>query len=265
MTTSLPAAPRAVAFRVAARAWWPIGIGAIVTTSSLTLITMVFLAIDGFRLPTTDTALDREGLVSDREVRIESIEVTGFHVGNQYARRVHYTFATPGGERAAGHAYQWPGVRELREGGTAALEVLPDDESVHRLRGTVRALSSLWLPELAGWVLLPAAFLLLVWLRQVWRVLVLLRHGEARTFVLESCAPAKGVNPPQLKVRYRFTAADGTPAEGGHWVGRSTPLGLLLQQAAAGTQPTGACVVHDPVDPARNRLLAISDCTSVQA
>lgn len=265
MSAILPAAPRAVSFRVAARAWWPLGIGAIVTASSLTLITLVFLAVDGFRLPMADAALDRQALVSDRDVRVESIEVTGFHVGNQYARRVHYTFATPGGDRSAGFAYQWPGVRELREGGTAALEVLPDDESVHRLRGTARALSSLWLPALAGWALLPAAFLLLLWLRQAWRVLVLLRNGEARTFLLESCDVATGVNPPHFKVRYRFTAADGTPSLGAHWVGRNTPLGRVLEQAAPGTEPTGACVVHDPVDPARNRLLAFADCASVRA
>lgn len=265
MTTTLPAAPRQVHFRVAARAWWPLGIGAIVTASSLVLITMVFLAVDGFRMPMADTALDRDAFVADRDVRVESIEVTGFHVGSSYARRVHYSYATPRGDRAEGFAYQWPGVRELREGGTAALEVLPDDESVHRLRGTVRALSSLWLPALAGWVLLPAAFLLLVWLRQAWRVMVLLRNGEARPFVVESCAKTQGVNPPQLKVHYRFTATDGTPASGNHWVGRNTPLGRLLEQATPGSQPTGACVVHDPVDPARNRLLALADCAAVQA
>lgn len=265
MSTPLPPAPRDVPFRVAAQAWWPFGLGVGITAGVLLLLVVVFLAIDGFRLPTTDTALDRDAFVSDRDVRVESIERTGFRVNSTHVHRVHYTFTGTDGTRVGGHSYQWPGPRELREGGTAAVELLPGDESVHRLRGTVHAMSSLWLPTLMGWVLLPALFLLLLWFRRAWRTAVLLRQGEARPFEVESCAVVQGVNPPRLRVRYRFTAADGTQHEGGHWVPRNAPLGRLLEQAAAGSRPQGACVVHDPVDPSRNRLLAFADCASVQA
>ncbi len=265
MSTILPPAPRSVPFRVAAQAWWPFGLGVGITVGVLLLVTVVFLAMDGFRLPTTDTALDREAHVSDRDVRVESVEQTGFRVNSTQLHRVHYTFAGPDGTRVGGHSYQLPGPRELREGGTAAVELLPGDESVHRLRGTFRAMSSLWLPTLMGWVVLPALFLLLLWIRRAWRTAVLLRQGEARPFELVSCALLHGVNPPRLKVRYRFTAADGMQHEGGHWVPRNAALGKLLEQAAAGSMPQGAFVVHDPVDPARNRLLALADCASVQA
>lgn len=265
MSALLPPAPRSVPFRVAAQAWWPFGLGVGITAGVLALLVVAFLAIDGFRLPMTDAALDRDALVSDRDVRVESIERTGLRVNNTHLHRVHYTFTGSDGTRLGGHSYQWPGPRELREGGTAAVELLPGDESAHRLRGTVRAMSSLWLPTLMGWVLLPALFLLLLWFRRAWRTAVLLRQGEARPFEVVSCTVVQGVNPPRLRVRYRFTAADGTPHEGGHWVPRNGALGRLLDGAAAGSRPQGACVAHDPLDPARNRLLAFADCASVQA
>jgi len=265
VSTLLPPAPREVPFRVAAQAWWPLGLGVGITAGVLVVIVVVFLAIDGFRLPTTDAALDRDAFVSDREVRVESIERSGFRVNSTHVHRVQYTFTGADGTRVSGHSYQWPGPRELREGGTAAVELLPGDESVHRLRGTVHAMSTLWLPTLMGWALLPALFLLLLWFRRAWRTAVLLRQGEARPFEVESCAVVKGVNPPRLRVRYRFRAADGTQHEGGHWVPRNGALGRLLDGAAAGSSPEGACVVHDPIDPARNRLIAVADCASVQA
>jgi hypothetical protein len=256
--TDFPAAPRRVRLRAACRLWWPFGLAVGLIWLLTTLAALALLAADGFCLPFSDWALDRQAVVAARPAAVESSEPTSTHLVSQSVHRVRYSFDLGDGSRT-GLCYTL-GPR-LMQGQDAAVEYLPEDRDLHRLRGSVRAESALWAPWL-GWIWLPLTFLLGFWGSRVYRLRVLLRNGRAAEALLVAASRTGIVNPPQLKVRYRFADGAGGEHEGRHWVRAGSPLGRRIAGLQPGDPIPGSAVVYDEADPDKNRLCAREDASA---
>lgn len=248
----LPNPPRNPRLRACLSLWWPFGLVVAALWLALTVIALVLLAQDGFRLPTRDMQLDGSSVTLPDAAEITAIDDAGAHLGSRALQAVSYR-ATVDGDLYRGTSFAWSGG--FRVGGRAGLQMLPGDHRVQRLDGGVLALSSTWMPWFAGWIWLPLCAVLGFWLVRVYRLRVMLRQGPEAAAELLEAAPRRYVNPPQLLVRYRFTAG-GNPVEGWRWLRLDSPLARRLQQLPLPAAAADVAVVYEELAPAHHRLLA---------
>lgn len=249
----LPPPPRTVPLRTALSLWWPFGLTVGAVWLVLSVLALVLLAQDGFRLPTVDLQIADSQRTDFGVAEIVGLEPTGIHLGSRQLERAQYR-ATVDGRRFEGHSYGWSGTFEL--GGKAGLDMLREDVGVQRLHGGFHAIASTWMPWFGGWIWLPLSLLLGFWLARVYRLRVLLRNGKAAAAELLAATPRRLSNPAQLAVRYRFVAADGQVRLGWRWLRLSSPLAQRLLQAAPQTLLADAAVVYAESAPQQHRLVA---------
>lgn len=250
--TVLPHPPRPIRLRTALSLWWPLGLTVVAAWLALTVIGLLMLAQDGFRLPTRDLQLDGNAQTVADAAEVTAIESTGTHMGGRQLEQVHYR-ALVDGRDYRGSSFAWAGA--FKVGMHAALDMLPEDHQVQRLNGSMAAVSSAWMPWFAGWIWLPLCVLIGFWLTRAYRLRVFLRNGPEAAAELLEASPRRYVNPPQLYVRYRFTADDGQHLEGWQWLRLNSPLAQRLQGLPLPAVVPDAAVVYEELVPVRNRLL----------
>jgi hypothetical protein len=250
-----PEPPRRVRLCAAAALWWPFGLTVAAALLAVTVLMLVILAQDGFRMPFADWRLDAEGVVGST-ARVLAVRATGSHFGSQVVHEVDYSFDPGDGNVLRNTCYTLG--RRYEPGAEVAVEYLPGDHAVLRLRRSSRAESALWAPFLLPFWL--GLFLLTgFWWSRVYRLRVMLRHGPAAPATLVMATPMRGVHPPQLRVRYEFTTSAGSRQQGRHWVRKSGLLGRRLQGLQPGAAIPDAAAVYDEARPARSRLVVAED------
>jgi len=152
-----PARPRTVRLRAAAALWWPFGLVTGAAFALVTIAIVVLLAIGGGGLPFADARLDANPALAAHDARVTAVEPTSFHCGARAVDVVHYDYQLADTGSGSDVCYAWSGT--FATGQPAALELLADAPAIHRLRRSNRALSSFWLPDLAGFLWLPLAAL----------------------------------------------------------------------------------------------------------
>lgn len=254
---TVPDPPRRVRLRTAAATWWPLGVATGTLWAILTVLFLVMLAWDGFRMPMGDWALDRDGTAAAAPAQVTAVAATSTRYFSRRVHRVHYRFVRDDGTPVDERCYTL-GSR-YRPGQSAAMEYLPDAPHLRRLRDSMRAESALWHPLfLAIW--LPVSLLLAFWGSRVYRTLVLLRNGRAAPAELVQARPTRLISsPPHLRVHYAFVDGQGGHREGWQLVRRAGVLGQRIADLAPGTPIPGSAAVHDEANPAVSRLCAGED------
>ncbi len=253
----IPAPPRQVRWRAAARAFWPAGLaGGILSICGLPLLVIALsTGIDLTSL--NDMALDERASRARGEV--EAVESTDLHWWSKSFRRVRYRFLDqeaqpPTGLRGASLSPH----DDYRAGASCWIEYLPGNPSVNRLEGTRRQAFGSITDLLLGCLCLPGIVLLLIWLRATSRLRLLLREGRGTIATIRECRYVPAVNPPQLRVDYEFRDDTRRERHGVHWVGERSELGRTLRKAD-GTTARTAQLIYASETPDRSRLVCASD------
>lgn len=247
---ALPRPPRTVRTAAAFATWSGFGALTVLALALALATALALLAADGFRLPRFDWRLDAAPATHRTMAELTRPPPPG-------GGRCAYTFVADGTEHAGSSWAPAPVAALLQEGNRCTVEFLGGDPQVNRLVGTHRARAAIWLPQFAGWALLPAVLAVAVWLARVQRTWVILRHGQAAPARLLERSAVR-VPPGHWRVRYGFREADGSEREASQYVRRSGPLGAAIGAAAVGQPLAGALAIHGD-DPRRSRLVAGRD------
>ena len=236
--SSLPAPPRTVRLRAALSTWWPFGVAAMLLLGATVAVGVQRLARDGFRLPRADWRLDAAPALA--KATADVLAVGGAAPGE--LARVLYQFTPPGGTVVEDRGWLPAGLTAA--GRRHAVEFAVGEPAASRLVGGHRALATTWLPDFAGRLLLPALFLVLLWLTRVFRTWVLLRHGTA--------GPARVVGLRPLPVLpFALAEYELVDDDGARHVAR--------QLVRTGAQPEPQFAIHAEGRPERSRLVRAGD------
>ena len=256
----LPAAPRSVRARTALKTWSGAGLAGMALLVGGVVYLVFELARDDFRMPRRDWQLDAA------HERVETMgEVGPYAEPLQAEDRIHrfqYGFTPEGGQPQVGTAWvRWP--TPPGPGFSVTVEYLPDDPTIHRVRGSKSTLAALILPGLAGGVLLPGLFLAGWWLVRSYQTYCVLRHGRA--------TPARLTGPRQLasklgqlQVQYVFSDQHGTTRKASQWVGQASALGRIVLAADPGKDLPGAMAIHREDRPSKARLVVTEDVSEAE-
>ena len=250
MPELIPNPPRRVRLRAAMRRRWVLGLvsGAMLLLSVPILLILAISGVDP--LPFADDALDEQA--STTRGIVTAVEPTSVHSGSRHFTRIRYRF----------HDHEdreWLGAVlvdhvEVQAGSPCTVEYLAQDPELNRLEGTRRTVFGTYFGIFIGVFGLPTVALFLMWLRGVVRCRLVLREGTRAVAKITECRRLRGVNPPQLKVRYEFEDAARQLQTGSHWVGARSRLGKALDAGEL-----RADVVYDENDPLHSRLVTARD------
>ncbi len=256
--SELPPPPRRIARRAILAFRWPLGLVGGFVCVFATVMGLVLLAGDDFRSPFPDWDLDAAGELARREATVEQVTAVGMRLRSHAVWAIDYSFPLDeGGARERGRCYALDGP--WRPGQQRQLEYLPHDVTIHRLRGTTRSRSALWLGWYLPWLWGPAVLLFAFWLVGCWRTAVVLRHGRAVPARLLSARTTRFTNPPQVVVRYAFDAGHDGEQRGWRWLPRRSPLAELVLALRPGDVLPGLQAVFLEERPGRHRLLPVAD------
>jgi hypothetical protein len=259
----LPRPPRTVRRRAALATWWFAGCTSAGLLLGAILFLTVWLAGDGFRLPFADWRLDAAPARAGAPGRVVAVhEPEPGLASPRDLVAAQYAFRDAAGRERDGRCWMPRGA--VAAGDPCAVEWLPDDPDVHRLRGGSRSRAALWLPALAGLWLLPAVLVTGLWAARAFRTWVLLRHGRAAPATLQALRRARGAGS-RLCVRYAFAGDDGQRHEAWQHVRRHGALGRELTAAEPGAELEHALCVHQEGRPRLCRLVHEDDVAEATA
>ena len=222
---TIPDPPRSVRWR-AALAWrWPLGFGTAILFCIASAVVGSFWLGSDWDLPFDDYALDSGA--ETWQAQVVEVSPQPQSTPTRLLYQVRYTFDLGDGRQRFGVCYA-ASRREFSQGELKDLEYLSGDPNIHRLAGTTRAISTVWMPGLVGSVWLPLLLILLWWFRGAFRLRYVLGNGTAAVAEILSTRNLWFINPSQLSVNYQYPDRYGQLRKGHHWVRRSSAMGKLL-------------------------------------
>ena len=246
---SIPASPRSVRWRAALAHRWPLGLVAGIVFLIASALLAIFWLRSGWDLPFDDFALDSGAKTF--EAQVTEIDAEPQPTLTEALYSVWYTFDLGDGQRF-GRCYTPEPL--FSQGEFCPLEYLAGDPDVHRLSGTTRSMSTVWMPDLVGYLWLPLLVILAWWFRGVLRLRYVLGNGPQAVAEILQTRNLWYINPSHLSVRYRFEDRYGEKRAGHHWVRRSSAKGVLLHAGA-----TQMDLVYDEMRVTYSRLVVPSD------
>ena len=248
----IPSIPRPVRWRACLRHRWVFGILAASLAVS-GLLPLVLMSVSGLRvLPFADDALDSGA--ARTEGRIVSVAPTGARLDGQRLDEVVFEFAAADGTFRG----RQQTMRRVRPGERHEIEFLAARPATSRLAGT-RLAPIVWFTYVFGTAGALGVVALLSWLRGVTAVRIALREGPLRRADVVSVRTLKAVNPPQLRIDYRFVDRDGVRHEAWQSAGRKSALAAIAEPG--GTLP----VIHADGNPRVRRLVTAADFVGAAA
>lgn len=252
---SIPPAPRKARLSALLAHRWPILAcgGALAVIGGL-LAWLMFL--QGGGKPSEQLRLDA-GPVEFATATVDGVDKPMRRDGRDW-QMVHYSIdlpdgAAPGSSIAPADLY--------RIGDRVQVEMLPHEQNVNRIVGTLRHVMVPWCrPQLwLSVVAVPGLLILLGWLAGAFQLRHVIVHGDVSVGRILAIQPVPHVLPEMLRVAYSFRDHRAVLRTGRHWVRRHGALGRRLYQVLEKGTDEPLPVLHDRRLPQWNRLLLPDD------